>query len=39
MKGVYRLALCVLAAALLTIPVFADAGPKPQLAVQVENSP
>lgn len=40
MKRIYRLALCVLAAALLlTVPVFADFGPKPKLVVRVENGP
>lgn len=29
----------LLAAALLTVPVFADFGPKPQLTVRVENAP
>lgn len=33
------LLLFLLAAALLTVPVFADFGPKPQLTVQVENAP
>lgn len=31
--------LFLLAAALLTVPVFADFGPKPQLTVRVENAP
>jgi len=31
--------LFLLAAALLTVPVFADFGPKPQLTVRVENGP
>lgn len=40
MERIYRLTLCVLAAAmLLTVPVFADMGPKPQLIVRVENPP
>lgn len=34
-----RLLLFLLAAALLTVPVFADFGPKPQLTVRVENAP
>lgn len=33
------LTLFLLAAALLTVPVFADFGPKPQLTVRVENAP
>lgn len=33
------LLLFLLAAALLTVPVFADFGPKPQLTVRVENGP
>lgn len=33
------LAWFLLAAALLTVPVFADFGPKPQLIVRVENAP
>lgn len=40
MKRIYRLTLCVLAAALLlTVPVFADIGPKPKLVVRVEDGP
>ena len=34
-----KLLLVLLAAALLTVPVFADFGPKPQLTVRVENAP
>ena len=34
-----KLLLFLLAAALLTVPVFADFGPKPQLTVRVENAP
>lgn len=34
-----ELLLFLLAAALLTVPVFADFGPKPQLTVRVENGP
>ena len=34
-----KLFLFLLAAALLTVPVFADMGPKPQLTVRVENGP
>lgn len=34
-----RIFLFLLAAALLTVPVFADFGPKPQLTVRVENGP
>ena len=33
------LLLFLLAAVLLTVPVFADFGPKPQLTVRVENAP
>lgn len=40
MKRIEKLALCLLlAAALLTVPVFADSGPKPKLVVRVENGP
>ena len=40
MKQIEKLALCLLlAAALLTVPVFADIGPKPKLVVRVENGP
>ena len=34
-----ELLLFLLAAALLTVPVFADFGPKPQFTVRVENGP
>lgn len=34
-----KLLLFLLAAVLLTVPVFADFGPKPQLTVRVENAP
>lgn len=34
-----KLPLFLLAAVLLTVPVFADFGPKPQLTVRVENAP
>lgn len=34
-----KLPLFLLAAALLTVPVFADFGPKPQLTIRVENAP
>lgn len=34
-----KLLLFLLAAALLTVPVFADMGPKPQFTVRVENAP
>lgn len=34
-----KLLLFLLAAALLTVPVFADFGPKPQLTVRVEDGP
>ena len=34
-----RWMLFLLAAAMLTVPVFADMGPKPQLTVRVENGP
>lgn len=34
-----KLLLVLLAAILLTVPVFADFGPKPQLTVRVENAP
>lgn len=34
-----KLLLFLLAAILLTVPVFADFGPKPQLTVRVENAP
>ena len=39
MKRIHRALLFLLAAALLTVPVFADFGPKPQLTVRVENPP
>ncbi len=40
MKRLQRRTLCLLlAAALLTVPVWADFGPKPQLTVRVENRP
>ena len=35
----HGLLLFLLAAALLTVPVLADMGPKPQLTVRVENGP
>lgn len=34
-----KLLVFLLAAALLTVPVFADFGPKPQLTIRVENAP
>lgn len=34
-----KLLLFLLAAILLTVPVFADFGPKPQLTIRVENAP
>ena len=39
MRRIHRTLLFLLAAALLTVPVFADFGPKPQLTVRVENGP
>lgn len=39
MRRIHRTLLFLLAAALLTVPVFADFGPKPQLTVRVENPP
>lgn len=39
MRRIHRTLLFLLAAALLTVPVFADIGPKPQLTVRVENGP
>ena len=35
----HGLLLFLLAAALLTVPVLADMGPKPQFTVRVENGP
>lgn len=39
MRRIHRTLLFLLAAALLTVPVFADFGPKDQLTVRVENGP
>ena len=39
MRRIHRTLLFLLAAALLSVPVFADFGPKPQLTVRVENGP
>lgn len=39
MRRIHRTLLFLLAAALLTVPVFADFGPKDQLTVRVENPP
>lgn len=39
MRKIHRALLFLLAAALLTVPVFADFGPKDQLTVRVENGP
>lgn len=39
MRRIHSALLFLLAAALLTAPVFADMGPKPQLTVRVENPP